>query len=84
MIDTLMLREITEQRFQEICATYPELLEQRENVVVWQQETPGNPMETRHLITLNGEEIAKFSVSIESSGLSFKISVSDVEYCSRK
>lgn len=90
MIDTyidrlaLMVRESTEQRLQEICTTYPELLEQRENVVMRQQETLGNPMETRYIITLNGEEIAKFSVCIESSGLSFKISVSDVEYCARK
>lgn len=90
MIDTyidrlaLMVRESTEKRLREICATHPELLEQREDVVLRKQETPGNPMETRYLITLSGEEIAKFSVCIESSGLSFKICVSDVGYCSRK
>lgn len=81
---SLMMRNITEQRLQEICTIFPELLEQKENVVLFEQETPGNPWETRYLITLDGDEVAKFSVQIKMDNMAFKVSVSDVQYSSRK
>lgn len=71
-----MIRDVTNQRFQEICATKPELLENREDVTVWEQECFGNPREKRYIFELNKKEIARFSVFTKLEATKFTVTAS--------
>lgn len=77
----LMIAEVKENRFNDILSIYPNILENPEDVTVWEHELVGEKTGTLYIFEFKGKEIARFSLFYEFSESKFAVRASEVEHC---